>query len=191
MKLFGGSKKNEDADLKSIDTVIGRNAVFDGTVLETEGGVCVDGTFKGKIISKGIVLVNQYGRVLGEIVASFVAVHGEITGNVTAGRQLDIGATGTIKGDVTAASITIVKGGMITGYCSVLTDQASIREIEAPALSSVLETSPGEDSEEKGSPVSDGDEDDIIRPFDVDDSVEDDDDDKEGIIVVRDAHHDK
>ncbi len=186
MKLFGGSKKNDEANLKSIDTVIGRGAVFDGTVLETEGGVCVDGTFKGKILSRSIVLVNHYGMVFGEIIASFVAVHGEITGNVTAKKQLDIGATGKIQGDVAAASITIVKGGVISGYCSVITEEDSIKELEAPLPSSHLGSSMEKGLEEGSSLVAEGVDDDIIRPFDPEDSVDDADEDKEGIIVVRD-----
>lgn len=184
MKLFKGTSRLNGADPKSIETIIGRDASFEGNILETEGGVCVEGSFKGKILSKGIVLVNQNGKIRGEIIASFVVVHGEVLGDVTANRQLDIGPTGKIKGDVEAASITIVKGGMISGHCTVLSETGFVKELEAPSLLSHLNATAMNDSKDGPSFEAITVEDDIIRPSDSDDYPSED---KEGIIVVSDT----
>ena len=197
MKFFKGSEEPAaPADKGSIDTVIGPDVSFEGTLM-AERGVCVEGLFKGRLRSKGIVLVNQRGNLQADVIADFVVVHGELTGNVKAGQQLDIGPTGRIVGDVEAATVTIAKGGMLVGHCTMSTDQILLEEIEEPAILQGLDAlepaSTNNDGSRKSSPnkrksttihVEDREIDDIIVPLDGDDATGDPDDESE-ITVLR------
>lgn len=137
MGLFPTSK-TQSAASSNVDTVIGAEAVFEG-VLITENSVCVEGTFRGRLESKGRVILNGSAKVEADIVAEYVAVNGSVSGNVKALQQLDVGVTGVIRGDVTAGSVTVAKGGILEGTCHMASDtsecssQAKVQNLREPA----------------------------------------------------------
>lgn len=115
MGIFGG-KVDGKPEGRSIDTVVGPEAVFEG-VLRTKNSVCVEGTFRGTLESEAAVLVGRSATVEAEVTAEYVSVNGRVRGNVRALRQLDVGETGAIHGDVQAAAVTVAKGGVLEGSC--------------------------------------------------------------------------
>jgi len=114
--------------MKSIDTVIGPHTRFDGT-LHVENSVCVEGEFRGQLTSKGGVLINRGGVIEADIVAEYIVVHGKVTGNITAQRQLEISDTGNVQGDVQAPSVVIAKGGILDGFCRM--EKPSEQQLES------------------------------------------------------------
>jgi cytoskeletal protein CcmA (bactofilin family) len=120
MKLFKNKEEqHSEVEVKSIDTVIGPGVLFEGT-LKAEKGVCIEGTFKGTLQSKGVVLINQAGILKADVHAAYVVVHGQVVGNVLATQQLDVGPSGRIRGDVKAATVTVAKGGLLDGRCQMV-----------------------------------------------------------------------
>ncbi len=115
MGIFGG-KADGKPEGRSVDTVVGPEAVFEG-VLRTKNSVCVEGTFRGTLESEGAVIVGRSATVEAEVTAEYVSVNGRVRGNVRALRQLDVGETGAIHGDVQAAAVTVAKGGVLEGSC--------------------------------------------------------------------------
>jgi cytoskeletal protein CcmA (bactofilin family) len=130
MGIFG-SKNTGKAEQRSIDTVIGGEAVFEGT-LTTKNSVCVEGVFRGKLQSEGAVILSRSGSIEADVVAGYVAVNGTLRGNVRALQQLDVGETGVIHGDVQAVAVTVAKGGVLDGTCHMM--EAEARAEPAPAL---------------------------------------------------------
>ena len=110
-----------DASNSKIETIIGPDSVFQG-ILFLKNTVCVEGHFKGKIESKSSVIVGKNGLVEADILANHVVVNGEVTGSISALQQLDIGTSGKVRGDVEAKVVTIEKGGLLQGYCRMLTE---------------------------------------------------------------------
>jgi cytoskeletal protein CcmA (bactofilin family) len=55
--------------------------------------------------------------VEAEIDAQYVAVHGQVQGNVLAQEELNIGPTGRISGDIQTKSLTVATGGYLDGCC--------------------------------------------------------------------------
>ncbi len=137
MGIFG-SKNTEKADQRSIDTVIGAEATFEGTLI-TKNSICVEGTFRGRLESEGAVILSRSGSIEADVVARYVAVNGDLRGNVKALQQLDVGETGVIHGDVQAASVTVAKGGVLEGTCRMIGAEAAAEAKEAPAASRVPE----------------------------------------------------
>lgn len=123
MGLFS-AKNNGRAEGSSIDTIVGTEASFEG-VLKTNNSISIDGTFKGRIESKGHVILNRAGQIEADVVAEYISINGKVVGNVTALQQLDIGATGVVHGDVRAAAVTVEKGGVLDGTCRMITEGAA------------------------------------------------------------------
>ncbi|MEW6487937.1 MAG: polymer-forming cytoskeletal protein [Thermodesulfobacteriota bacterium] len=123
MGIFG-SRAEGKAQSRSIDTIIGAEAVFEGT-LTTQNSVCIEGTFRGTLRSEGTVILSRSGTIEADVVAGYVSVNGTLRGNVQALAQLDVGETGVIHGDVQAASVTVAKGGVLEGTCRRLAVPAS------------------------------------------------------------------
>ncbi len=139
MGIFG-SKSSGKTEQRSVDTVIGAESVFEGTLV-TKNSVCVEGTFRGKLQSEGAVILSRSGTIEADVVAAYVSVNGNLRGNVKALEQLDVGDSGVIHGDVQAAAVTVAKGGVLEGTC---------RMIEAAA---VAETAPAPDPNPAREPV--------------------------------------
>jgi len=119
------SRQNSRTELSDIETLIGPGTVFEGQ-LETENSVSIEGVFRGRLVSKGGVVVNRVGRVEADIAAEFVVIHGTVIGNVSARKQLDIGPAGSIRGDVEAGSVTVSKGGTIDGVFRMATARTAL-----------------------------------------------------------------
>ena len=107
-------RKNKKESNLSLDTLIGVNTVFDGSIY-SERSVCVEGSVKGKIEAKGEVVVGRQGKVEADIFADSVVVGGHIIGNIVALSRLEITATGRVTGDIEATTITVAEGGMVEG----------------------------------------------------------------------------
>ena len=55
-------KKNKKEKSLSLDTLIGANTVFEGSI-QSERSVCVEGSIRGRIEAKGEVVVGRQGQV--------------------------------------------------------------------------------------------------------------------------------
>jgi len=136
MKLF----RKEHAGNLSLDTLIGANTVFEG-LIRSERSLCVEGSVRGRIETKGEVVVGREGKVEADIQADSVVVGGQIVGNVVAHRRLEITSTGRVTGDIEARSMSIAEGGVIDGFCKMLEMvQTPYRQLEQPPA--VEETHP-------------------------------------------------
>ena len=167
MKLFRSiSKSTTEVDMASIDTIIGPNTIFKGT-LQSENSICIEGEFFGQLASKGGVLINSGASLEANIYAEYVVVHGKVTGNITAQKQLDITATGHVRGDVEAPSVVIAKGGVLDGFCRMATPVE--KDMMFPKLHPTSEPSP-----EANELI-----DDIIVPLEMGDPFRDDEQDEQ------------
>ncbi|HET6204967.1 MAG TPA: polymer-forming cytoskeletal protein [Planctomycetota bacterium] len=99
-------------------TIIGPDAVLKGE-LAFESGLRVEGTFEGKIRTKGTVSISGKGKVKGEIDAGQVIVEGGIDGNVAAHDRLELRETAKLHGDVQAAKLLVAEGAALSGQCHV------------------------------------------------------------------------
>jgi len=77
----------------------------------------IDGTVEGKIRLKGHQLtIGEKGRVSADIRdASKVVVLGEMIGNIVAVERVEIAATGTMQGDISAPRIVLADGARFKG----------------------------------------------------------------------------
>ncbi len=97
-----------------VDSVLGSGLAWQGSLNGT-GGIRIDGAFDGEIGLRGLVVIGEQGRVTCEhIRAATVIVAGSIKGDITAGR-VEILRSGRVWGDVVTASFSTEEGAFLRG----------------------------------------------------------------------------
>lgn len=106
--------------LGEIHALLGRGTEFEG-VLAFEGRVRVDGRFKGRIHSDGILILGDGADVEANVeVGTLIVRGGTLRGDVVARQLVEIHADGAVRGDIAAPQIDIDKGCVFEGKCTML-----------------------------------------------------------------------
>lgn len=103
-----------------IETVIGANCRMNG-VLQSDGGIRIEGMFEGQIQTAGNLIVSESARVVAEVQAYNVVVSGQIKGNVTANR-VEITETGKLFGDLNVNTLLLNEGAFLRGQTNMAGD---------------------------------------------------------------------
>ncbi len=119
-----------------IVTFLGKNTVFDG-VLKFEGAIRIDGLFKGRIEApKGTLVIGEAACLESNIHVASVIISGEVRGDITADRKIDINVPGRVFGNIQAPTVVVQEGVVFAGNCQTLTPDnkkpASPPESETP-----------------------------------------------------------
>ena len=122
--MKGKFSKNKKGKNLSLDTLIGANTVFEGSI-SSDCSVCVEGSVRGRIEAKGEVVVGREGKVEANIHADSVVVGGQIVGNIHARSRLEITTTGRVTGDIEATTITVAEGGTVDGKFKMMEEAES------------------------------------------------------------------
>lgn len=112
-------RTNKKADYERPSTVIGKDTIIETSILKSKSSVQINGILQGDADVEASIVVGQGGKVVGNIVASFVLVAGEIEGNVHAKEQLHVTKTALIKGDIICGSMIIDDGALLNGSCTM------------------------------------------------------------------------
>ncbi|WP_090792137.1 bactofilin family protein [Pelagirhabdus alkalitolerans] len=103
---------------KSIETVIGKEAVIEGD-LTLSTSVRIDGKITGNIHSKGDVYIGKSGVCGPKITAKRVIVSGEVSGDITSSNHVYIKTKGKVSGTVISKGIVIEEGGIFNGHSRI------------------------------------------------------------------------
>ncbi len=123
-KNAAGERLDQYTAVESISrhTVIGSGTVIEG-VISSKENVCVEGVFKGKILSEGCVIISETGKVEADIKADTVFMSGEVHGNIVATTKLEITSHGKLKGNIKTRSLIIAEGVLFEGNCQMVWDE--------------------------------------------------------------------
>ncbi|MBY0113398.1 MAG: polymer-forming cytoskeletal protein [Phycisphaerales bacterium] len=106
------------ADNEHQVTIIGRDAKIKGE-LSFDASAKILGTFEGKIIAKGEVIIGETATCRATVEAGNVIVDGPLEGDVIARDRLQLTAKAKVKGDITAGSLSVIEGASFVGHCKV------------------------------------------------------------------------
>src|SRR5262245_2234278 len=122
-----------------ITTLLGRGATFEGK-LTFDGTVRIDGRFRGEVFSDDTLVIGEGAMVEAEIDVGEIIIQGNVVGNVTARRSIEIHAPGRVKGDLHTPSLQIDKGVIFEGrsFMEAATQQARPIPAPAPAAAAVV-----------------------------------------------------
>ena len=119
MALFG---KNGDAPRKRkpgvVDTLVGSNTEIRGDVLFT-GGLHVDGSIKGKVLSSpgdsATLSVSEGGSIEGDVSVPILTVNGHVSGNIYASDKMTLAPNARVTGNVYYNRLEVQAGAEVNG----------------------------------------------------------------------------
>jgi len=98
--------------------IIGPGTIIQGDII-SNGDIRIDGQLKGKLNSKGRVVIGSSGVLEGELMAANAEVSGVINGIVKVDGSLIMKATAQITGDIKLSKIQIEPGARFDGNCKM------------------------------------------------------------------------
>lgn len=111
------TKKNSKSLLDAVETLVGTNAAFEGT-LKTDKTIRVDGKFIGDIEALG-VLIGADAKIEGNIKAEIIMIGGTVKGNIISADTVEILPKAKVLGDITTNILTIAEGAFFEGKSSM------------------------------------------------------------------------
>ena len=100
--------------VERVTSVLGPGINWTGD-LTGSGGIRIEGTFEGKILLRGLLVIGETGRVTCEnVVANTVIVAGAVRGNIIS-EKLEIRSTGRVWGDVITMAFSTEEGSFLRG----------------------------------------------------------------------------
>lgn len=111
------------------ETLIGNDTVFHGTI-NTKGMLRVDGKIDGGINDAAELIIGNTGQIKGDIIATTVIVGGKITGNIVAGKNIELLPKAQIYGDIRTPGLSIAEGAIFEGNCVMTTEKERVIEVE-------------------------------------------------------------
>ncbi len=118
-------KKRSKNLFDAVETLIGRNAVLEGTI-KTGKVVRIDGKIKGDIDALG-VLIGTEAEVVGDINTKAIVVYGLVEGNINASETIEIMPKAKVVGDIKTNILTIAEGAYFDGKSSMITKKIDDR----------------------------------------------------------------
>ncbi len=119
-----------------IENIIGPTASFSGD-LKCDGGVRIDGVFRGSVETMGNVIVGEAAKVVADITGRNISVAGAVRGNIKATGRLEILSTGQVWGDISVESFLIDEGGFFSGLSTMRGEMEPLLMEEPPKTEKV------------------------------------------------------
>jgi cytoskeletal protein CcmA (bactofilin family) len=94
---------------------LGKSVVIKGELCASED-LTLFGQMEGRVaLTEHTLTIGPEADIRAEIAANVVVVMGSVTGNITAGKRVEIRATGSVKGDIRSLDFVIHDGGRLQG----------------------------------------------------------------------------
>lgn len=94
---------------------IGKAVRVEGKVVSGED-LTIDGEVQGSIELGGHSLtIGQEARINADLLAKTVTISGKVTGNVKGVEKVELRATGSVEGDITAPRFVMTEGATVLG----------------------------------------------------------------------------
>ena len=94
---------------------IGKAVRVEGKVVSAED-LTIDGDVQGTIeLGSHTLTIGQDARIKADLLAKTVTISGQVKGNVKAVDKVDLRATGSVDGDITAPRFVMADGATVMG----------------------------------------------------------------------------
>lgn len=114
---------------RSMDSTVNVNEVSrvsTGTIIKGEisspNDIRIDGTFEGKIFSKGKVVVGEKAVITGDIICTNVDFWGKMHGNFYVKDTLSLKETCTVEGDLHIRRLQVELDAKFNGTCKMISE---------------------------------------------------------------------
>jgi len=94
---------------------IGKAVRVEGKVMSAED-LTIDGEIDGSIeLGAHSLTIGQDAKIKADVLAKTVTISGKVTGNVKAVEKVDLQATGSVQGNITAPRFVMADGATVLG----------------------------------------------------------------------------
>jgi cytoskeletal protein CcmA (bactofilin family) len=104
-------------DEEMLDTILAPDVEFDGTLMFKKP-LMIKGRFSGEIRASGDLYIDDKAEVKANIKAGMVSVKGKVEGDVNADSRIELFATCTLHGNISAPEIAMENGCRFNGICA-------------------------------------------------------------------------
>ena len=111
-------------------TIVGRGAQLEGTLVSTES-IRIDGQAKGTIAARGDVILSPNSHVEADIQAQNVVTGGTLKGSITARTMTEVEG-GRVEGTIRSKALVVREGALFSGQASI-DHQGATREADGLA----------------------------------------------------------
>jgi cytoskeletal protein CcmA (bactofilin family) len=112
-------------DKAKSESLIAPDIAIEGKI-EGSGHVRIAGRFKGDIDVRGDLTIENGAHVTGSVRADKVVISGELVGNIEAASHVELMQSGSLTGDLKAASLTVAAGSRMRGQADFGWDDSSV-----------------------------------------------------------------
>lgn len=122
--------RHDTIDENDFDTVLSPDIDFSGTLV-FDRSFLIQGRVSGEInaaLAKGALVIAKDAFVQANIQAPTLIVCGTVYGNVCASERIEIAASGTLVGNISAPKILMESGCTFKGSCEMPKPEAEIQE---------------------------------------------------------------
>jgi cytoskeletal protein CcmA (bactofilin family) len=105
------------------ESLIAPDIAIEGKI-EGSGHVRIAGRFKGDVNVRGDLTIESGATVSGSVRAEKVVIAGELVGNIEAASHVELLQSGSLTGDLKAASLTVAAGSRMRGQADFGWDDA-------------------------------------------------------------------
>lgn len=116
---------------QSIQTIIGSETVFEGTVT-TKSPMRVDGVVKGDIDSVNTVIVGSTGEINGTVKANDLYIAGTVNGDVEVSGKTEFVSGGYLHGNLATTDLIMENGASFDGMCKTKNQNNMEQKLEIP-----------------------------------------------------------
>jgi cytoskeletal protein CcmA (bactofilin family) len=123
------AKKDDYSDIKEsekVATVFSEATSFNG-ILKFDTSIKIEGSFKGKILSKGYLIIGEKARVRADIKANSIVIAGEVKGNVEASERLEMLPSAKLYGNIKTKKLKMADGVVFEGSCQMMDDAQTVQ----------------------------------------------------------------
>ncbi len=103
-------------DEEQLDTVLAGDVEFSGS-MTFKKPLMIKGRVSGVIRSESELYIDEKASVEADIQAAVVSVRGAVKGDIAARERVELFATSSVDGDVTAPQVTMETGCRFNGVC--------------------------------------------------------------------------
>jgi cytoskeletal protein CcmA (bactofilin family) len=114
--MFSDKKSNALIETRTHQNKISQGTTIVGDI-NAEGGIRVEGSVNGTIITPGKVVIGKTGELTGSLVCDNADVEGKVVGNLRINGTLTLRATAHIEGEVTVAKLAVEPGATFNASC--------------------------------------------------------------------------
>lgn len=114
--------------------------ISEGTFIKGEitspSDIRIDGSFEGKLISKGKVVVGESASIVGDVICANMDMYGSIKGNIFVRDILTLKAGCEVDGNIAIRRLEVELDSQFNGNCKMITEdqfaQICGEEVQAP-----------------------------------------------------------